>query len=244
MWFELPDELLVVLDAVDPEAPVSVCDVPLRAMARPAAGSPRRPARIRVADKDLAAELRTTLSEIEVVVAPTPELGALAEERARSMPDGEESASYVEGGRVSEGAVKALFEAAARLYEITPWKIAHESQILRLDIPQFGVEGASSRSSVSSGRASASSSSPRWSPTKGSCAPRRGCLRVRPKGLSISGPPPWCSTSSPLRSCRVRCGARQRAAAGRSPQRAPPLASCTAIATACLARGTSGTCAS
>jgi hypothetical protein len=38
--------------------------------------------------------------------------------------------------------VGALFEAARLLYSVAPWKTASDDQILRMDIPQLGVEGA------------------------------------------------------------------------------------------------------
>lgn len=143
IWLELPDDLIVGMEVIDPKAPVSFGDSLQRAMKRPAVGPPRRPARIRVDNAALAAELRSAVPEIEIVVAPTPELATLVETLHDSMSAGEDDeASYFEQGRVSPVTVENLFRAAATLYELAPWKIASDGQVLRCDIPALGVEGA------------------------------------------------------------------------------------------------------
>lgn len=45
-------------------------------------------------------------------------------------------------GGVTPDLVGALFEAARLLYEAAPWRVAHEEQLLRIDIPELAVDGA------------------------------------------------------------------------------------------------------
>jgi hypothetical protein len=144
LWLELPDDLVVGYRLIGPkEPPGSFGETLLGAMASPMAGPPRRPARIRVADGRLAAEVQETAPDIDVVVAPTPELDQVLQLMAESMPaEDHDGMSYFEGGRISAEAVNSLFYAARLLYDISPWKAAADSQVLRLDIPALGVEGA------------------------------------------------------------------------------------------------------
>lgn len=142
-WLELPDDLIVGSALIDPNGPpVTVSQVLLDATKRPMAGVPRRPQRVRVANDTLAAEVRSALPGVEVVVAPTPELRAIVDLMAQRMPSNEGKASYLEGGRVSASSVERLFRAAETLWRMAPWKVAHDSQIVRVDAPQLGVNGA------------------------------------------------------------------------------------------------------
>ena len=51
-------------------------------------------------------------------------------------------ASYFAGGHVSPAAVEKLFTAAFSLFAIKPWRVADDTQVLRMDIPALGVDGA------------------------------------------------------------------------------------------------------
>lgn len=145
LWLELPEEYLVFYQLIGPsEEPASFGESLLQAMKSPMIGPPRRPRTVRVADAHLAAEVRELLPGIPVIEAPTPELDHVIKcmsEVASEDTDGEE-ASYFEDGRVPLDAIEALFRAAHTLYTIAPWKVAGDSQILRVDIPDYGVEGA------------------------------------------------------------------------------------------------------
>lgn len=84
IWLELPSGLIIGWTLIDPEKPASFTDTLREAMRHPHAGTPRRPARIRVADERLAAEVRSALAvttglaeTTEIVVAPTPEIDEL-----------------------------------------------------------------------------------------------------------------------------------------------------------------------
>lgn len=143
IWLELPSALVVAFTILDPTAPASFADTLREAMGTPRAGPARRPARVRVRDASLAREARAALGDgTEVVVAPTPELDEIIRHIAESMPEGDEPASYLEGGRVPPDAVEDLFKAAGLLYRAAPWKRANDGQLLRLDIPQLGIAGA------------------------------------------------------------------------------------------------------
>ena len=144
-WLELPEGLIVGQRLVapgDPEA-AGLGRSLLEAMEAPLVGQPRRPDRIRVAEPDLAREVRAALGdEIPVEVAPTPELDELLRSLIELAPESDEEPSYLEGGRVSPDLVGELFSAARLLYIVAPWNHASDSQVLRLDIAELAVEGA------------------------------------------------------------------------------------------------------
>ncbi len=142
-WLELPSGLLVGHDLVGAEGDGALARALEAALHRHTPGAAREPGRLRVADHADAAELRRAFGErFDIEVAPTPELDAVLDEFVASMPEGDEEASYLEGGRVSVACVARMFEAAALLYRAAPWKVAFDSEVLRLDIPVLGVEGA------------------------------------------------------------------------------------------------------
>ena len=51
-------------------------------------------------------------------------------------------ASYFAGGRVSAEAIEKLFTACGFLFEVKPWSVARDQQVLRMDIPALDVDGA------------------------------------------------------------------------------------------------------
>ena len=144
VWMEQPEGLIVGQEAIaSEESHGALGRVLLAAMDRPLVGSPRLPARIRVADAVLAAEVRAAVGEaIPVDVAPTPELDEFLQAMLESMPRGDEEESYLEGGRIPPAAVGQFFTHAQLLYQLAPWKVASDDQVLRMDIPELGVEGA------------------------------------------------------------------------------------------------------
>lgn len=147
LWMELPSVLLLAAELVHPEKePLALARTLRAAMARPPVGPPRQPSRVRVGDEVDAAAVRAGLagSDIEVVVAPTPELDAVMEDMIKGLAgtEGKVEPSYFEGGRVPGRAVADLFSAARLLYALAPWKRFDDNQTIRLDIPALGVEGA------------------------------------------------------------------------------------------------------
>lgn len=153
-WIEIPDGLVVGNGlAKQTEVQGALGRALAEAMRRPLVGPARRPSRIRVADAELAAEVRTIVGDvIPVTIAPTPELDELAHAMFDSFTRGTgggtggdrggEEPSYFENGRVSPAAVADLFAAARLLRVAAPWELASDQHVLRLDIPDLGVEGS------------------------------------------------------------------------------------------------------
>ena len=86
--------------------------------------------------------MRVAVPDVDVVVAPTPELHAVLAHMAATMPASDEGESYLEAGRVPADVVATLFRAAEMLYRLAPWKTASDDQVLRVDVPALGVHGA------------------------------------------------------------------------------------------------------
>ncbi len=143
LWLEQPEGLIVGTQLSEPEQAAGLVGRALaQAMRSPVIGPPRRPARIRVADAALIPEIRAELGpEVPIDITATPELDELLREMLRSAPEDDEQ-SYLEGGRVPPDLVAYLFHCALSLYEAAPWRVAADDQVLRVDIPELGVEGA------------------------------------------------------------------------------------------------------
>lgn len=98
--------------------------------------------RLRINDHDLAPVLRDKLAgDWDVVVAPTPE----AEEALASLAASLTTAPGA-GGHFADGAtpevVGRFFAAAAPVVRAAPWRAATDAQVLAVNAPQFGYEGA------------------------------------------------------------------------------------------------------
>lgn len=153
-WIEMPDGLVVGHRLSKPTEERGALGRALAdAMRRPLVGPARRPSRIRVADSDLAAEVEAVVADlIPVTIAATPELDEFSNAMFDSFTKGTgvgtrgdrgvEGPSYFENGRVSPAAVADLFAAARLLRYAAPWELASDQHVLRLDIPELGVEGA------------------------------------------------------------------------------------------------------
>ena len=86
---------------------------------------------------------RAVASDIEIVVAPTPELdGVLEAMRARHDGTTPSEESYLEQGRVMGETIAELFRAAELVYRMAPWKTMDDEQLVRVDVPRLGVSGA------------------------------------------------------------------------------------------------------
>lgn len=146
LWLETPSDLVVGAKMIEPNTPpVALAETFLEAARKPLAGEPRRPRRVRVASRGLAAELAPLAAEgIVVHVAPTPEVDAFVEAMLHRTAGAarDDLSSYLEGGRVSEQTVADLFSAARYLWAVAPWKAMYDSQTLRCDIPAYGIRGA------------------------------------------------------------------------------------------------------
>jgi len=145
LWLELPQGLIVGQELTAPaNVEGALGRALLAALERPLIGPVRRPPRIRVADQELAAEVRAVVGDgVPILVAPTPELDEVLESMIEEMPSGsDEEPSYLEGGRISVEIVAELFGAAEYLYRIAPWRVATDDQVVRVDIPELGIQGA------------------------------------------------------------------------------------------------------
>ena len=139
VWLQLPEDLIVAYDLVGAGEDASVATALRRALEVTGA-SPRQ---MRVGDELLASEIRAAFGDrFDVRVAPTPEVDALFANLTRSLPGGDAPASYFGDGLVEERTVARMFRAAEMLYRAAPWKRAGSDQVLRLDIPELGVDGA------------------------------------------------------------------------------------------------------
>ena len=144
LWLELPAGRVIHVEIDDPgQPPVSFGESLRQAIKSPMSGSSRIPDRVRVESDALAQEVCRVLPGVEVVVAPTPEIRRVLERLQEMPPVDVEAAepSYLEDGRVSAKAVGNLFTIAADLYDIAPWDLVEDDQQLRVDIPEYGIEG-------------------------------------------------------------------------------------------------------
>jgi hypothetical protein len=145
LWLELPEGVVMHFELGDRrKTPASFGATLLKAMESPMSGPKRRPATVRVADAQLAAEVRRVLPDVRIIEAPTPELDDVIDlmSEATLKDEDREDPSYFENGRIGIEAIEGLFRAAKVLYHVAPWKVAGDSQVLRVDIPAYGVERA------------------------------------------------------------------------------------------------------
>lgn len=144
LWMERPSGFVVGQEVVAPEDIArAVGRVLESALDRPLAGPRRRPARLRVTDAAMAAEVRALVGDsIPVTVAPAPELDEVLESLRERMEGSRDGVSYLEGGRIPPAVIARLFTVARPLYSVAPWKTAGDHQTLRMDIPALGVDGA------------------------------------------------------------------------------------------------------
>ncbi|WP_437669138.1 DUF7309 domain-containing protein [Sorangium sp. So ce131] len=108
----------------------------------PMEGEPRLPRRVRVASPALADALRARIDPaIEVRVAPTPEIDAVAEDLEAHLGerDGRPPPSFL-GGGIEADAMASFFRAAAALYRAAPWKaVPSDADVMALSMPSLGA---------------------------------------------------------------------------------------------------------
>src|SRR2546428_10062807 len=87
-------------------------------MEKPLEGPPRRPARVRVAEPELAQALRAEFGfEMAVVLAPTHEFDDVLDGLRDFFSSGSDAApGYLEGEGASQERMAAFYRAAAKLY--------------------------------------------------------------------------------------------------------------------------------
>jgi hypothetical protein len=112
-------------------------------MGKPMVGKAEAPTQIRVATKELAEVLRAGHPNLEVVIAPTPELDAVMAVMREHMGDHtDEEQTYLAPGLTPE-TMASFFRSAATLYRARPWAhIPANRSIFSLTIEQFGLRDA------------------------------------------------------------------------------------------------------
>ena len=145
LWLELPDNLIVGTSMQPPGQEVSLGETLVATLDSPMVGAPRRPDLIRVADAEQAAEVRLAVPDIELRIAPTPELAEVVRLMGEHLEGGDTDGppvSYREDGRIASELVAKMFCAAETLYRLAPWESLDDDQVVRMDVPALGVRGA------------------------------------------------------------------------------------------------------
>ena len=145
LWVEVPGELVISFALVNPNEPeASLGDALEQALDNPMVGPARTPSRIRVADKSSILEVERVLPQVDIVRGPTPELNRILEAMLESEALAESGLppSYLPHEAITPEMMRNLFESARSLYQMSPWKVMDDSQVLRLDIPDLDVEAA------------------------------------------------------------------------------------------------------
>jgi len=125
MWVDSESGAIVDTELVRPEQALArAAGLFLHATREPKSGPPRVPERLRISDDALASALRGSIGDVEVVVAPTPEIDEVVAAMTAHFADPEgrdaESVTFI-GPDVTEDDVAAMFAAAARMYRAAPW---------------------------------------------------------------------------------------------------------------------------
>ncbi len=137
LW--VADDYIVHFEIHDPNEPMAPVSQDLRQkMLNPPFGG--RPGRIRLSDPGWAAEVRRALPGLDVVSGPTPELNEPLNQLIAHLEE-TSPASYLEDHLSAED-MAALFTAAAALHRAAPWEMLDDDQLIEVDIPELGVQGA------------------------------------------------------------------------------------------------------
>lgn len=123
------------------DPPGVVLDCLNRAMEKPLAGPPRRPATVRVQDEELADLLRRALEGVQVRLDQAPELDDALRVFAHGFHRSEPAPSYLDGERIAVTGVEAFFTAAAELYRVAPWNDVPDHLLFCANIPALGLHG-------------------------------------------------------------------------------------------------------
>lgn len=143
LWLEPASGIVVAMAMVDSADAQAIVGRTLRdALARPLAGPRRRPDQIRLSDPTLVAEVRAVAgAATAVVVAPTPELDLVVKSLAASLGGHDGETTYLENEQLTAELVAPFFAAAQALFAVAPWRIADDSQVVRVDIPDLNLHG-------------------------------------------------------------------------------------------------------
>ncbi len=143
MWLEPETGCVVDSQLVRPEQALPrAAGLFHLATREPLAGKPRVPARVRVSDEALAHALRGSLGDVELVVAPTPEVdevvASLTAHIARRDREDHEGTTHL-GPGLQPADLAHLFAAAARLYRARPWDSMPPDRFLSVSCEALGI---------------------------------------------------------------------------------------------------------
>jgi hypothetical protein len=141
VWVELPLELVVHFEIHNPNEPIPALADGLRDKLFETAAA-LRPTRLRLDDRDWAADVRRMLPMLKVVAGPTPELEPVLDHLVASMEEDAPAATYLDDGSLSAAAMGSLFEAAAALFHLAPWKSIGDAPLIEMKIPELDVHRA------------------------------------------------------------------------------------------------------
>ncbi len=144
IWFEPESGLIVGMQLVKPdEALGRAADLFHRATDSPMMGEPRTPRSLRVATSELAQALDGRVGDVDLVVAPTPEVDRMAatlfERMAASDEEDESELTYI-GPDMTEADVARFFGASARLHREAPWDAIPPDGFLSVTCSRLGIE--------------------------------------------------------------------------------------------------------
>lgn len=144
VWLEVDTGLVVGNELVRPGTEIDLAaglfDKATRA---PIAGEPRVPARVRVGNAAFADALRAGVGDaIEIVIAPIPEIDPLVAGFRAHMDDRDDrddnDLTYLGPGITPED-VAQFFEAAARLYRVSPWDVVPPDGFIAVACDLIGI---------------------------------------------------------------------------------------------------------
>jgi hypothetical protein len=144
IWLEPTSGLIVGMEVLrQNEALARAAELFRRASDSPMAGEPRTPRRLRVASPELAQALRDGVGDVELVIAPTPEIDKMAstlvERLAASDREDDSELTYI-GPDMAASDVARFFRASAALYRATPWDAVPPDGFLSVTCSQLGIE--------------------------------------------------------------------------------------------------------
>lgn len=112
------------------------------AIEQPAAGNSRPPTRLRVADKDIHRFLSDAFTQLEVILAPTPEIDEMLGTMRKEMENTGSPMTYLSLGLPPE-TIASFFTAAEKLYRAKPWQyVPNDMCIIGVTIKSLGIHDA------------------------------------------------------------------------------------------------------
>jgi hypothetical protein len=139
MWVDAASYFILDTQLVHPnEAMSQAAQLFERATRDPRNGPPHTPKRLRVSDEALATALRGSIDDVELVLAPTPEIDQIVEDMRAHLARGSKDLSFI-GSEMSSQDVGAMFSAAARLYRAAPWKVLPPDACIGVSCNVLGI---------------------------------------------------------------------------------------------------------